>query len=32
MGVSNFLAVTADLNFDIVLPNKEEGQVLTGCD
>lgn len=32
MGVSNFLAVTADLDFDIVLPNKEEGQVLTGCD
>ena len=32
MGVKNFLAVTADLNFDIVLPNKEEGQVLTGCD
>ena len=30
MGVSNFLAVCADLDFDIVLPNKEEGQVLTG--
>ena len=24
MGVKNFLAVTADLDFDIVLPNKEE--------
>ncbi len=30
MGVSNFLAACADLDFDIVLPNKEEGQVLTG--
>ena len=32
MGVKNFLAVTTDLNFDIVLPNKEEGQMLTGYD
>lgn len=31
MGVENFVACTADLAFDIVLPNKEEGQVLTGC-
>ncbi|MFM7872200.1 MAG: carbohydrate kinase family protein [Actinomycetota bacterium] len=31
MGVENFIACTADLDFDIVLPNKEEGQVLTGC-
>lgn len=30
MGVSTFLATCADLDFDIVLPNKEEGQVLTG--
>lgn len=30
MGLDNFLAVTTDLKFDIVLPNKEEGQVLTG--
>lgn len=32
MGVATFLATCADLEFDIVLPNKEEGQVLTGCD
>ena len=32
MGVATFLATCADLDFDIVLPNKEEGQVLTGCD
>ena len=30
MGVTAFLAACADLEFDIVLPNKEEGQVLTG--
>ncbi len=30
MGVSAFLSACADLEFDIVLPNKEEGQVLTG--
>jgi len=30
MGVPAFLATCADLEFDIVLPNKEEGQVLTG--
>jgi ribokinase len=30
MGVPAFLAACADLEFDIVLPNKEEGQVLTG--
>lgn len=32
MGVANFLAACADLDFDIVLPNKEEGSVLTGCE
>ena len=31
MGVKNFLSYSTDLNFDIVLPNKEEGQVLTSC-
>ena len=31
MGVRAFLAACADLEFDIVLPNKEEGEVLTGC-
>ncbi|MDP2293193.1 MAG: carbohydrate kinase family protein [Actinomycetota bacterium] len=30
MGVSNFLAVTQDLGIDILLPNKEEGGMLTG--
>lgn len=32
MGVEHFLATCADLDVDIVLPNKEEAQVLTGCD
>ena len=31
MGVDNFVSCCSDLDFDIVLPNKEEGQVLTGC-
>jgi ribokinase len=31
MGVDNFIGCCSDLDFDIVLPNKEEGQVLTGC-
>jgi ribokinase len=31
MGVDAFLAACTDLDFDIVLPNKEEGTVLTGC-
>lgn len=31
MGVGTFLAACADLDFDIILPNKEEGEVLTGC-
>lgn len=31
MGVDSFLSFTSDLSFDIILPNKEEGQVLTGC-
>lgn len=30
MGVDAFIACTADLDIDVVLPNKEEGQVLTG--
>lgn len=30
MGVPQFLAVTRDLGIDILLPNKEEGAVLTG--
>ena len=30
MGVAQFLAVTQDLGIDILLPNKEEGSVLTG--
>ena len=30
MGVANFLAVTQDLGIDILLPNKEEGSMLTG--
>jgi len=30
MGVRQFLAVTQDLGIDILLPNKEEGSVLTG--
>jgi ribokinase len=32
MGVANFLDTCNDLDVDIVLPNKEEGQVLTGAD
>jgi len=31
MGVANFTGACSDLDFDIVLPNKEEGRVLTGC-
>ena len=31
MGVDNFVSCCSDLEFDLVLPNKEEGQVLTGC-
>ena len=30
MGVAQFLAVTKDLGIDILLPNKEEGSILTG--
>ncbi len=30
MGVDTFLSFTTDLSIDIILPNKEEGQVLTG--
>ena len=30
MGVASFLGYTSDLSIDVVLPNKEEGQVLTG--
>lgn len=30
MGVASFLAVTQDLGIDILLPNKEEGSMLTG--
>ncbi len=30
MGVAQFLAVTQDLGIDILLPNKEEGTMLTG--
>jgi ribokinase len=30
MGVRHFLAVTQDLGIDILLPNKEEGSMLTG--
>jgi ribokinase len=30
MGVPHFLAVTQDLGIDVLLPNKEEGSVLTG--
>ena len=30
MGVGHFLAVTQDLGIDILLPNKEEGSMLTG--
>jgi ribokinase len=30
MGVDHFLSVTQDLGIDILLPNKEEGAVLTG--
>ncbi|MDO8390818.1 MAG: carbohydrate kinase family protein [Actinomycetota bacterium] len=30
MGVRHFLAVTQDLGIDVLLPNKEEGSVLTG--
>ena len=30
MGVEHFLAVTQDLGIDILLPNKEEGSMLTG--
>ncbi len=30
MGVDQFLAVTTDLGIDFLLPNKEEGAVLTG--
>lgn len=31
MGVDAFLGSCTDLNFDIILPNKEEAAVLTGC-
>lgn len=31
VGVDHFLAVTQDLGIDVLLPNKEEGGVLTGC-
>jgi len=31
MGVDRFLTVTADLGIDAFFPNKEEGEVLTGC-
>lgn len=30
MGVAHFLSVTQDLGIDILLPNKEEGSMLTG--
>lgn len=30
VGVDAFLSVTADLGIDLLLPNKEEGEVLTG--
>ena len=30
MGVDEFLAVTADLDIDLLLPNREEGATLTG--
>ena len=30
MGVQQFLSVTRDLGIDILLPNKEEGAILTG--
>lgn len=32
MGVDTFVATCSDLDIDVVLPNKEEGQVLTGED
>jgi ribokinase len=32
MGVSSFLAQTQDLGIDVLLPNYEEGKVLTGLD
>jgi ribokinase len=32
MGVDHFLAVTEDLGIDVFLPNKQEGEVLTGLD
>jgi len=32
MGVDDFVGVTSDLNLDLVFPNYEEGQVLTGED
>ncbi|HEX5630849.1 MAG TPA: carbohydrate kinase family protein [Acidimicrobiia bacterium] len=32
MGVSEFIDVTGDLGIDFLLPNKEEGQMLTGED
>ena len=32
MGVDAFLAQTQDLGIDVLLPNHEEGQVLTGLD
>ena len=30
MGVDHFIAVTRDLGIDVFLPNKEEGEILTG--
>ena len=30
MGVDHFIAVTRDLGIDLLLPNKEEGEILTG--
>lgn len=32
MGVATFLAQTQDLGIDVLLPNFEEGGMLTGCD
>lgn len=32
MGVERFLAVTGELGVGILLPNRDEGRILTGCD
>lgn len=32
IGAENFLAATRDIGIDILLPNRDEGRILTGCE